>query len=267
MSFREALYLGWLATLVLQAGWAYKIWAARHARRYPAVFAYFLFSVVSGSFTIALEFSRLSVGGVILGPIAYFVFRPLTWVLFFAVVHELYNIMARKYQGLRRVGQLVFYGALGSVLAFLALAVLSNPYSSPNINHYYRLWMIQEQSVYLATAFAVMAVLIVSRFFALPMSRNLRIVLGSLGLYFIVMGGMILLRSQLGPQWSLALDAAGLVLYCLCLAIGAVAYSSAGAQVVDDPRLTRSAEHLAALGVAPTRLEDVNMQLARVLAK
>lgn len=254
-------------TLVLQAVWAYRIWAARHVRRYPVVFAYFIFSVLSGAVTIGLELSGASIDGVALGPVGYFVFRPLTWALFFAVVHELFNVLAREYVGLRRIGQLVFYGALGSVGAFLALAVLSNPYPSPNLNHYYRLWMIQEQSVYLATAFAVMAILVVSRFFALPMSRNLRIVLGSLGLYFVVMGGMILMRSQLGAGWTHILDASGLGLYCICLAIGAAAYSSAGEAVVADPRLTDSAQHLKALGAATKRLEEVNMQLARVLAK
>jgi hypothetical protein len=127
--------------------------------------------------------------------------------------------------------------------------------------------MIQEQSVYLATAFAVIAILLVGRFFALPMSRNLRTVLGSLGVYFIVMGGMILLRSQLGPQWNRPLDVGGLALYCLCLAIGAYAYSAAGESVAADPRLTDSAAHVEALALASRRLEEVNLQLVRVLAK
>jgi hypothetical protein len=99
------------------------------------------------------------------------------------------------------------------------------------------------------------------------MSRNLRIMLGTLGIYFIGMGGMIVLRSYLGSRWNHSLDAAGLGLYCVCLAIGVFAYSPRGNQVAADARLTDSSAHLEALGIATRRLEEVNLQLVRVLAK
>ena len=222
MSIKELVQIGWLLTLVLQAVWAVRIWRAGHVRRYPAVFAYLAFSSVSGAITLALWVSQSFIGEYRVSLFGHLIFRPVTWILFFAVVHEMYHALAERYVGLRRVGQLVLYGALGSVAAFLILVTLTDPYSAKELNHYYRLWLIQEQSVYLSTALAVMAIIVVGRFFALPMSRNLRTILGTLGIYFIGMGAMIVLRSFLGSGWNHVLDAGGLALYCLCLAIGNV---------------------------------------------
>jgi hypothetical protein len=251
----------WLASLVLQAIWAFRIYRAGQARTYPATFTYLIFSTVAGLITLLASTSEL------LMLIGYVVARPLIWILLFAVVHEMFQVLAQQYEGLRRIGQLVLYGAVGSLALFLALVLLGSPYSAPEMNRYYRLWLIQEQSVYLATAIGVMAVVTVARFFALPMSRNLRTMLGTLGVYFVGMGGMIVLRSYLGSSWNHVLDLSGLGLYCLCLAIGTALYSRKGDQVAEDPRLAQRAEHLRALSAASNRLEEVNLQLVRVLAK
>ena len=261
------LIAGWTVTLLLQATWAIRIWRANHRRQYPAVFAYLVFSTISGALTLSFWFTKWSIGEYHASLLGHLVFRPITWVLFFAVVHEMYNALAERYVGLRRVGQLVLYGALGSVGAFILLVALTEPYSATELNRYYRLWLIQEQSVYLGTALAVMGIIVVGRFFALPMSRNLRTMLGTLGIYFVGMGGMIVARSYLGSGWNFVLDAGGLGLYCVCLAIGTFCYSAAGEKVAADPRLTDSAEHLETLSLATRRLEEVNMQLVRVLAK
>jgi hypothetical protein len=255
----------WVLSLFLQALWALRIWRAGQARRYPATLAYLAFSTFAGALTLLASANESQ--GHRFSLICYLLGRPLIWVLFFAVVHEMFRTMAKEYVGLRRVGELVLYGAVGSLVLFLVLVVITRPYSAPEANTYYRLWLIQEQSVYLATAIAVMAVITIGRFFSLPMSRNLRTIVGTLGIYFVCMGGMIVLRSYLGSSWNYVLDLAGLGVYCLCLAIGALAYSPAGEAVSADPRLTDSAKHLETLGVATRRLEEVNMQLVRVLAK
>ena len=257
----------WILTLVLQALWAFRIWRAGQVRAYPAIFSYLLFSTLAGLLATFSGTSARSQHGASPYLIGYLISRPLIWVLFFAVVHEMYQVMAKEYVGLRRVGQLVLYGAIGSLGLFLALVTITRPYSAPELNNYYRLWLIQEQSVYLATAFAVITTIMVGRSFSIPMSRNLRTLLGTLGIYFIGMGAMIVLRSYLGSDWNQTLDLAGLGLYCLCLAIGTFAYSPAGNHIQADPRLLRTAEHLEALGIASRRLEEVNLQLVRVLAK
>ena len=257
----ELIAAVWLVSLALQAIWALRIYRAGQARTYPATFTYLLFSTVAGCLTLVASVNHK------LELIGYLVARPLIWILLFAVVHEMFRVLSSQYEGLRRLGQLVLYGAVGSLALFLALVLLGSPYSAPEMNRYYRLWLIQEQSVYLATAIGVLAVITIGRFFALPMSQNLRTILGTLGIYFLGMGGMIVLRSYMGSRWNHVLDLAGLALYCLCLVIGTVLYSRNGDKVAEDPRLTRRAEHLRALGIASDRLEEVNLQLVRVLAK
>ncbi len=255
----------WALSLVFQAIWAFRIWRANQVRTYPAIFSYLVFSTLAASLTLLNSADSERGRGFLL--IGYLVSRPLIWLLFFAVVHEMYTVMAKPYVGLRRLGQLVLYGAIGSLVLFLGLVLITRPYSAPEFNSYYRLWLVQEQSVYLATALAATATILVGRYFSLPMSRNLRTILGTLGIYFVGMGALIVLRSFLGSSWNHALDASGLLLYCVCLAIGSIVYSPKGDKVAIDPRLTDSAGHLEALSVANRRLEEVNLQLVRVLAK
>ncbi len=267
MLSKDLIQFGWLLTLALQGAWAARIWFAGHASRYPAFFAYLSFRTVSGTLLFFAGSLKLAVGAFSVSLYGHFAVRTITWILFFFVVHELYQALAIRYVGLRRVGRLVLYGALGSVVAFLTLVTLVEPYSAHELSQLYRLWLIHEQSVYLAVALGVMSIILVARFFSLPMSRNLRTILGTLGIYIIGMGAMIVLRSFLGSNWNHVLDAGGLGLYCVCLAIGTFAYSAAGESVEADPRLTHSKEHLETLGVATRRLEEVNLQLVRVLAK
>jgi hypothetical protein len=265
MTDREFIKIIWVLSLFLQAFWAGRIWRAGQIRRYPATSAYLAFSTFAGALTLLASASEDRDHGFSL--LCYLVGRPLIWVLFFAVVHEMFRSMAKEYVGLRRFGQLVLYGAIGSLVLFLVVVVTTRPYSAPEANSYYRFWLIQEQSVYLATAVAVMVVITIGRFFSLPMSRNLRTIVGTLGVYFVCMGGMIVLRSYLGRNWNYTLDAAGLGIYCVCLVIGIFAYSAAGETAAEDPRLTHAAAHRETLNLATRRLEEVNMHLVRVLAK
>lgn len=267
MSVRDLTQLGWLVTILLQGLWAWRIWRAGHRKRYPAVFAYLVFGSASGAITLGLWVSQIIVGPYLLSLYVHFLFRPITWVLLFAATHEMFRVLAKEYVGLRRLGQLVLYGALGSVGAFLLAVIVANPEAQNELNHYYRLWLIQEQSIYLATALAVITIIVVGRFFSLPMSRNLRVMLGSLGIYFVCMGAFIVSRVFLGSSWNHVLDWAGLGTYCVCLLIGVLAYSPAGDRVAEDPRLTQRQRHLEALGQAHRRLEEVNMHLVRALAK
>ena len=117
----------------------------------------------------------------------------------------------------------------------------------------------------MAVSFA--AIVLARRFFALPMSHNLRVLLLTLGTYFIGTGAMIVLRSFLGSSYNRHLDLAGLVLYCVCLGIGAVAFSRHGETVAKDARLIDSDAHVEALTFAARRLEHVNGQLLKALAK
>ncbi|MEZ5397036.1 MAG: hypothetical protein R2724_30255 [Bryobacterales bacterium] len=134
-------------TILLQAVWAYRIWTAGHSKLYPAVFAYLVFSSVSGALTLAFWVSQITVGPYLLSLYGHFLFRPITWVLLLAVTHDMFQDPRERVRGLRRLGQLVLYGALGSVGAFLLVVIVANPQAPNELNYYYKLWLIQEQSI------------------------------------------------------------------------------------------------------------------------
>lgn len=194
--------------------------------------------------------------------------RPVIWALFFFVVFECYSHMMRRYPGVRRAGELVLYGAVGSMLGLIALVAITDPYQGSEPIYWHRVWLIHEQSVYFAATGCVAVLALIQRFFSLSIPPNVRVVFGVFGLYFSGMAALIVARSFWGPQLGVLLDAGGMALYVGCLAYGAWKFSPAGETAEEDARLAFSQEERQhSLELAMRQLEHVNVQLMRVLAK
>ena len=252
--------IGFLATQML---WLARIFQGSLSRQYPALFGY----LVLGCIALPTGVFLRDLGGVDAYKWYTAVSRPLVWALFFAVLYECYARMVAGYAGVKRIGKLVMYGAFGSVFALAALLVLADPYAATHANYWYKATLIHEQSVYLAAAFCVFALLLFRRFFRLPVVKNVRVVFGAFGFYFAGMAALIVMRSYVGQELNNVLNLGGLFLSTACPAVGALLFSRAGEEIAADARIGAAAANANEVRDAMGRLDHVNAQLLRALAK
>ncbi|MBI1353207.1 MAG: hypothetical protein GC160_02595 [Acidobacteria bacterium] len=259
----------WPLSIALLGLWAVQIIRFRLAKRYSALLAYLVTAfLLGGGGYIAERFLDARW----LGHSFYFWYwaasQPVLWLLLFAVVFECFSRMTESYQGLRRLGRLVVLGLAGGVVTVIGLVVILDPFENPNPRFWNSVLLIQQQSVYFATAGSVMLLLAIRRFFNIPVARNLRTTMGVLGVYFISVAAMTAIRSYVGyvsRELDIAVDVAGLVIYCACVLFGAAVFSRGGEDVASDPRI--SADSADALRSASGRLQEVNAHLLKAVAK
>ncbi len=259
----------WPLSLALLGLWGFRLVQLRLAFRYPALSGYLATAFLTGCGGYVIHHM---VAAKALGRSFYFwywaVTQPLLWMLLFAVLFECFSRMAEGYDGLRRMGRTVVYGLAIGIVFVLALVWILDPFENPDKRFWNSVLLIQQQSVYLATAGSVLLLLTIRRFFRLPVPRNVAVTLAAFGFYFVSVASMIAIRSHMGHgAHSLddAMDVVGLGIYCACLLLGAAAFSRQGEAVARDNRLTLDTR--AALASASARLRDVNEQMEKALAR
>ena len=256
-----------LVALMVHAMWLMRLVNLRLHRRYVALTSYLVLSFGLAVTGLLLSTSHMKLWDRPAYLWFFLASRPIIWLLFFAVLFECYSRLVEGYEGVRRLGRLVLIGAAGSVVLLMAVIALVNPYDRPEANLWSRVILIQEQSVYFATSIAVAGLLAMRRFFELSVVRNVRIVFTAFGAYFSGMVALIVLRSLGGAELAALVDVGGNCLYVVCLATGAYWFSASGEHEVEDPRVAERAEHAAALRAAYGRLEHLDGELLRTLAR
>jgi hypothetical protein len=267
--FEQIRDVSWPLSLALAGIWAFRLLRLGLAKRYPALMTYLVVACAAGG---AAYFIRQLVDARLLGHSIYFwywaVMQPILWLLLFAVLYECFNRMAEGYDGLRRFGRTVVYGLAGGVVFAGALIWILDPYETPDLRFWNGVLLTQQQSVYFANAGSVLLLLAVRRFFQLPVPRNVAITLGAFGVYFVSVASMTAVRMYVGHSLGNLngmMDAAGLVIYCLCLLFGAVAFSRHGEIVARDRRFDMPTRET--LAAASSRLQEVHDQLTKAVVR
>src|SRR5690349_3891789 len=123
MELTPLLYLLWIGGFSLQAVLAVRMYGMNLNRQLPVFFVYLIFHLFRTALLFPLRYNVK----------AYFVAYWLTAVpddiLAIAVVHELYNAVLLRYEGLRALARLMFRWAL-AILLLLAVISAATPYSS-----------------------------------------------------------------------------------------------------------------------------------------
>lgn len=251
-----------LAPVALNAWWSWRLWRAGLVRRYPFLFTYLL---VTAGFVLGAPLAYMA--GSDIYTWFWVICRPLTWLLFFLLILECYTLMVESYAAVRRIGQLVIYGALGGVGLVVAYLLIADPYGLSEPRQFLRMILVGEQGVYLAVAACALVLLGVQRFFRLQVRKNVRVVFATFGVYFSGAAALIVLRSMMGAEWNPVMNLGIGVLYAVCVGAGVWRFSPAGEAEEVDPRIESSAEYLQTLAFARQRLEQVNMELTKALAK
>ena len=260
----SAIRFLWLANWVLVLCWGVRIWRFRLVRRYPILFIYLVFAAVVDLLGQILLGSPIRVWHQKAYNLYWVLTTPMMWVLWFGIVFEVYNRMIEHYAGVRKLGRIVLYAALGgTVLVALAL-VFVDPYSIPDLNRWKSLWLKQEQGFHFGMAGLVFALLMFKKVFSLSVPRNVQLIFTTFGLYFAGFAALMVIRTFIGPDFRPIRDIAGMVLYGGCLAAGALLFSPAGERDKNAPTSndgTRSDQ----AARAARQLQSFNDRLVRVL--
>ena len=269
MLFDQVRDLCWPLSLALLGVWAMQIVRLRLSARYPALLGYLTAAFLTGC---GGYIAHHMVASSVLGRSFYFwywaITQPVIWMLLFAVLFECFSRMADGYEGLRRLGQTIIYGVALGIIFVLAIVYLLDPFENPDRRFWNGVLLIQQQTVYMATAAGVLSLLAIRRFFRLPVPRNVAITLGAFGAYFVSVASMIAIRSYVGHlsnSFDNAMDVIGLGIYSTCLLFGAAAFSRRGEMLARDHRLDLRAQQT--LASASARLRHVNEQLTKAVVR
>ena len=168
--------------------------------RYPATTLALTFSLVRLA-ALGLTRPQLRIFGLDGYGLLYVLTQPILWVLYFLVILELYSRALEEFPGLRRLGQLVLFSALGAIgLACSSLMVLDqragiDPYP------FLAYLALQERSVYIALSALAILLLFFASHYRLPVRRNLLVLWACFGGYFVWNAALLSLRFHLGADF------------------------------------------------------------------
>lgn len=254
----------WIFTLALQALWAIRLWKASLKNRYPVLFLYLWSVTLLGIIGYCLATSQVRIFGLPGYTFFWVCTRPLVWTLLFLLVFEVYSCILEEYQGLRRLGRLVLYSALASVAVLIALLAYVDPFVGNALNRWHRFWLIVERDIYLAIAAVVFLLLMFKQWFRLATSRNVQLIFTTFGLYFSGVAAFSILRTYLGPGFNAVSNVGSILLYAVCVGLGALMFSPTGE--VRPQRQFSPEQYTATAKAASRQLKTLNERLAEVLS-
>ena len=166
--------------------------------------------------------------------------------------------------GLKRLGKLVLYGALIGIVSLIGVLACLDTFDGAALGRWHRFWLIVDRDIYLAIAGLVFFLVIFKQLFGLRIPKNVQLVFTSFGLYFAGAAAFSILRAYVGPSFYAVCDIGTLVLYALCLALGATMFSRLGE--TKPARKFSTSQYLATARGASQQLESLNQRLAEVLS-
>ena len=260
--FGEALSYGGIVFKLLLIA---KLWRLRLLKQYPVLVTYLLFSLARSAANAYLLQTQARLFGLSGYNLLYVVSQPVLWVLYFLLILELYSLMLRDFTGIRRLGRLILFSSLaGTTLACCAVMALDRregAFQYPFMAY----WVLQERSVFFClSALTVLLVLFVCHF-QLPVARNVWILCGSFGGYFILYSLLLVQWRYLGDGFRFIRDLLNGLFFFVALLAPVVCLSKAGesqAQLIGIFRRRRTEElELALL----SRLRGLDRALGELL--
>ena len=252
----------WVSVWVVELGWAARLWQLGLARSYPFLTTYLVFSALHSiaSFLVVHVWGQ---GSLVYGWL-WTTTHPVLWTLLFCVVMEGYNHMLSPYQGLRRLGELGTYAALGTVSVVILGMILLDPAGDGTPSVWLRFWMHQQRSVFLALAVVCTSLALVGVYCRLSVPRNVLVLFSVFGLVFVSQAVLSIFRNHFGPAFREIKDLLSAGLYFACVLAGAFTFSLAGENYPERAE-DGSSTDAATARVVTRWLEDVNKVLWRVL--
>jgi len=167
----------WLVTAGVQALFALRIWRVGLASRYPAVITYLIASpvlIVAGSVFRATSDPKSP--NLIHGWF-WVLTQPLSWILLFVVVVEIYNRILDEFAGFRALGRF----AVGVATVLLAVLYLLMA-GSRSLRFWSEFWQHQQQSLFVTLTLFCALIFGFVAYWEIPISRNVWLLIAPFGL-------------------------------------------------------------------------------------
>jgi len=193
-----------LEWLVVAAGivlvlrlWTFGLW-----RVYPALFLLFCYFPLP---IAALQFIPRNTNRY---AYAYFATQPLYWLLYGAVIYEIFRNVLKEHRGIASAGRWTL--AIGLALSFaVTLASLGLEWSARNqkfpILYFFHLF---ERTYFTTALLLILLLLVLLLWFPIVLRRNLLHLTAGLAVFFLARSIVYLLRNLAGPESALAVSAA-----------------------------------------------------------
>jgi hypothetical protein len=257
MNFADIQGLFWAAIPIVCALWTMRLSRLGLAAQYPLLVTFLIGEIllnICGFLVYRLAGARSHL---------YLWFwsssRVISSTLFFLVILQVYQRLVERYDGLRKLGQMVLYAALVVASMIVLGSIFLDP--STDLRSLPGFWIVEERSVYFALTAVALSLVGFAVVFRLVPSRNVLILFAVFGLLFIGQALVWTFRNFLGWDFRSARQLVSTVLYFGCLLGGTVMFSRTGERLsrlapVASPERSKR-------GVA-RRLEELNQALLNV---
>jgi hypothetical protein len=192
----------WYAEIVLRTALLARLIHLGLVRRYPVLATLLGFTVVR---SLVLAF-LMKTGGGLFGQRSYSALyvptQPIIWVLYFLLILELYSIMLEDFPGVRRLGRLVLYTALGTVAGVCSVLILVEQQTAADGYPVLSFLALQERSIFLGLGVLTLLLLLFVAHYQLSIPRNVWVLVASFGGYFLANALLVAVRWYLGGEFT-----------------------------------------------------------------
>ena len=262
----DSTSLLWYGTIAVDAVLVARLRQLGLVRRYPVLFLYGAFELVREALLLYLRLSDARILGLRGYGLVYVVTEPVVWGLYFLLVLELYSRMVEEFPGLRRLGRLAMYSALAGVTAAVCLLMALDRQAGYDEYPWLSYLALQQRGVYLALSAIMLLLLLFVAHYRLSIRRNVWVLCGCFGGYFLSSAILVTLREHYGKvfvdPWRNVLPPLS---YLVALLAGVLFVTKEGEQQsrpISVLWARPSAELEAALAL---RLQGFNQVLVKVL--
>ncbi len=221
---------GKLSLILLCGGIALKLillarmWQLKLVRRYPIATVCLSFSL----FRTAGLFSASQTGNLRAYFWLFYTTQPILWILYFLLLLEFYSLMLEEFPGVRRLARILLFSGLGTAVTVCSILMIVEKPPGSIEAPWLTFSVLQDRSVFFClSALTTLFFLLVS-YYRLPISRNLWVLSGSFGGYFILSSALSAVFGYLGEDFTTTRNVANSVSYLTALLCASLLLSRAG---------------------------------------
>jgi hypothetical protein len=197
----EAWQVFWYVEIALRALLLGRVLQLGLAKRYPVLTTLLGFMTVRSVVSVfLLQAGKQGIHSPAYSWV-YVIGQPIIWVLYFLFILELYSRMLEEFPGIRRLGRLVLYSALGVTTALCCALIVVDQRAGREAYPFLSFLVLQERSVFLGLGALILLLLLFVSHYRLSIPRNVWVLLACFGGYFLGNATLLTLRRYFGGDF------------------------------------------------------------------
>ena len=250
--------LVWFLKAILLVGsalMAYKLYRTELYRKYPILFAYFVFRVPNSIWPLLLDTSSATYQKV------WICTEPIVAGFYLLMVRELYRLVLAKYKGLYTLGRWAMYASMSVAVVISAVSLIPriNP-SLPQRSKIMAYVIAGDRGVTTALLIFIAVLLLILSRYPLRLSRNVRSYAVIYSIFFLFSIFALLARTLFGLRLADEVNIAFLAVTAACVVAWLILLTPQGAEVRPEAvPPERASEHYLLV-----QLDSLNAALLKV---